>query len=134
MHVDGACHCGLIRFEAEVDPATVAVCHCIDCQVLSGAAFRVVVPAPAATFRVLGGTPRIYVKVADSGNRRVQAFCPECGSPIYSTAPENPTLYSLRLGTLRQRAELAPQAQNWTRSALPWVDGIATLRRNPGQP
>ena len=31
MKVDGACHCGSIRYEAEVDPAKVIICHCTDC-------------------------------------------------------------------------------------------------------
>ena len=28
----GGCHCGLISYEAKVDPATARVCHCTDCQ------------------------------------------------------------------------------------------------------
>jgi len=38
MRVDGACHCGAIAFTAEADPARVSVCHCVDCQVLTGSA------------------------------------------------------------------------------------------------
>jgi hypothetical protein len=38
--VTGHCHCGQISFEAEVDSATVRVCHCTDCQKLTGTAFR----------------------------------------------------------------------------------------------
>ena len=30
----------------------------------------------------LTGAPKTYIKVADSGNRRVHAFCPECGAPV----------------------------------------------------
>lgn len=41
MKITGGCHCGAIRYEAEVDPATAGICHCTDCQVLSGTAFRV---------------------------------------------------------------------------------------------
>ena len=39
MKVDGHCHCGEITFEAEVDPDAVNICHCTDCQTLSGTAF-----------------------------------------------------------------------------------------------
>ncbi len=42
MHVDGACYCGYLTFKAEVDPDTVAICNCTDCQKLSATAFRVV--------------------------------------------------------------------------------------------
>ena len=44
MKVDGRCHCGYIRYEAEIDPDTVAICNCTDGQILSGSAFRTVVP------------------------------------------------------------------------------------------
>ena len=40
MKVTGDCHCGHITYEAEVDPVTVRVCHCTDCQRLTGTAFR----------------------------------------------------------------------------------------------
>ena len=71
MRVQGQCHCGAIVYQAEVDPATVAICHCIDCQRLSGGIFRVNIPAPAETFRIVKGEPRRYIKTADSGARRV---------------------------------------------------------------
>ena len=41
MHIDGACHCGGITYEAEIDPDRVGVCHCNDCQRLTGTAYRV---------------------------------------------------------------------------------------------
>jgi hypothetical protein len=40
MKIDGRCCCGNITFAAEVDPATAVICHCTDCQTLSGSAFR----------------------------------------------------------------------------------------------
>lgn len=70
MKVHGSCHCGDIRYEAEVDPAQVGICNCSDCQMLTGSAFRVSVPASSAGFRLLSGTPKVYVKTADSGTRR----------------------------------------------------------------
>src|SRR6516225_7461265 len=107
MRVRGSCHCGRIAFEAEVEPGSVAVCHCADCQKLTGSAFRANIAAPAASFRMLSGEPRIYVKTADSGARRGHAFCGDCGTPIYATAAEGQrTSYSLRIGTLDQRHAL----------------------------
>jgi len=132
MKVEGNCHCGKIAFEAEVDPNTVRICHCTDCQTLTGSAYRANVPAPAKTFVQLRGEPRIYVKTADSGARRAHAFCPDCGTPIYATALTNPTSYSLRIGTIKQRAELRPSRQIWCRSVLPWsmdLTGIEKLDR-----
>lgn len=126
MHIDGACHCGRIRFSAEVDPSRVVVCHCTDCQVMSGAPFRVTVPAPIDSF-VLHGEPKRYVKTADSGARRVQAFCPECGTALFSSATENVTQVMIRTGCVTQRAQLQPTLQIWRRSQLPWHGRIEGL-------
>ena len=130
MQIDGACHCGRVSFTAEIDPARVMVCHCADCQVLSGAPFRAVVAAAIERF-VLHGETRRYIKVAESGNRRAQVFCPHCATPLFATAPENPTQVIIRLGCVRQRAELEPAVQIWRHSALPW---LAELDRIPGTP
>jgi hypothetical protein len=128
MKIDGGCHCGKIRYEAEIDPAKVAICHCTDCQTLSGSAFRTVVPAPKEGFRLLSGTPKAYVKTAESGNKRVQAFCADCGTPIYSSAVENPPVYSIRVGTARQRAQLLPHIEVFRKSALGWTGREGTQR------
>ena len=72
MKIDGGCHCGYIAYEAEVDPEQTAICHCTDCQTLSGSAFRTVIPAPDHSFRILSGEPAIYVKTGESGAKRPQ--------------------------------------------------------------
>ncbi len=127
MRVDGKCHCGRITYRAEVDPEKVSICHCTDCQVLTGSAYRVTVPAPAASFELLSGEPKIYVKIADSGNERAHGFCDNCGTPIYATSVSDITSYGLRVGALAQRAQLAPKRRIWCRSFLPWSDNIADL-------
>ncbi len=133
MKIDGGCHCGQISFEAEVEPGTVAVCHCLDCQALSGSPYRAVASARAETFDIRG-EPKVYVKVAESGNKRAQAFCPDCGSPIYAADPVNPVIFSIRLGAIRQRRELGPPArQIWCNSALPWSMDIAATPRSARQ-
>lgn len=127
MKVEGRCHCGQISFEAEIDPGAVRICHCTDCQTLTGSAFRVNVQTPAASFLLRCGTPKVYIKTAESGNKRAHAFCPNCGTPIYATDPHEPKSYGLRVGTLKQRVELRPSRQIWHRSALPWVTDIGGM-------
>src|SRR5215211_187887 len=101
MRIDGGCHCGFITYEAEADPQKTTVCHCTDCQTLSGSAFRTVAPGITQDqFRMLSGQPTVYVKTGESGAKREQAFCPRCGSPIYSSAPGGgPKVYNIRVGT-----------------------------------
>ncbi len=127
MKIDGGCHCGYIAYEAEIDPGEVTICHCTDCQTLSGSAFRTAVPAAREAFRLRSGQPKIYVKTAESGAKRIQAFCPECGTSIYSAATNDAQVFMIRVGSVRQRAELVPKKQYWCRSALDWVMDLGSI-------
>ncbi len=132
MKIEGRCHCGAIQYEAEVDPATVSICHCSDCQTLSGAPYRASVPARDDDFTLTHGTPRIYVKTAESGNKRAQAFCGECGTSIYSSeVGDKPAFYMLRVGPIRQREQLPPVKQIWRNSAMPWSGDIMGVESHP---
>ena len=134
MHVDGRCHCGKLAYEADIDPDKVGVCHCTDCQTLTSSAFSSFVPVPKAAFRLRSGQPKIYVKTAESGNKRAQAFCADCGTRIYASAVDDPQVFNLRLGTIAQRRELRPKMQVWCRSALPWVTELGAIKQFPKQP
>ena len=130
MKIDGSCHCGFLTYEGETDPERVLICHCTDCQSLSGTAFRTLAPVGSDSFRFLSGEPTIYVKMAESGNKRELAFCPKCGSSIYSTATgEGPHDFVVRVGTVRQRDQLVPKVQIWTRSEQHWLGDLASIRK-----
>ena len=64
MKIDGGCHCGFITYEADADPEKVSICHCTDCQRLSGSAFRSSIPATDQNFKILSGQVTEYVKTA----------------------------------------------------------------------
>lgn len=131
MKIDGGCHCGFIQYEAEVDPEKVVICHCTDCQTLSSSAYRTVAFAPEESFKLLSGEMKTYVKTADSGNKRAQTFCPECGTHIYAAAVEGEgsRTLGLRVGSIRQRAELHPRKQVFCRSALDWVMNLESVEQ-----
>jgi hypothetical protein len=129
VKVRGACHCGRVQYEAEVDPERVTICHCTDCQQLTGSAYRVTVRTLQKDFVLLRGSPKTYVKTADSGAARAQVFCPDCGSPLYTHAVGNTETFGLRVGCIEQRRELAPRKQVWCRSALDWAMDLRGLPR-----
>ena len=130
MQIDGGCHCGAISYEAEVDPEKVIVCHCTDCQAISGAPYRANVPVLMENF-ALRGTPTTYRKVGDSGNEVATAFCGRCGAGLYSSRGAAPSFVFLRLGGVRQRADLPPKAQGFCSSAMPWAMDISAVPRLP---
>jgi len=135
MKVDGACACGAIRIEAEADPEKTQICHCTDCQTATGTAFRISLPVSGATLKI-SGKPATYVKTtAESGRPRVQAFCGNCGTPVYSTSPGEGVQpsYVLRVGILRQRDQITPRRQIWWRSSRHWVTQLGDLPKHEKQ-
>ncbi|HEX4859230.1 MAG TPA: GFA family protein [Usitatibacteraceae bacterium] len=125
MEISGSCHCGRVAFTAVIDQDKVVACHCRDCQILSGAPFRTVAEASAASLRVQG-IPKTYAFV-QHGNTMEQAFCPECGTHLYASNRSKPNSVIIRLGCVDQRAKLAPTLQIWKESAMPWLDGLASI-------
>ncbi len=132
MKIHGRCHCGAMSFNADIDTARVMACHCTDCQVFSGGPFRAVAVCAHDDLR-LSGTPKLYVKVAESGNRRAQAFCGDCGTHLYATSADGPGNYSIRLGCVDERAQLAPKSQVWAQSAMPWLHDLPNAPAVPKQ-
>jgi Glutathione-dependent formaldehyde-activating enzyme len=63
-----------ITYEAEIDREKVMICHCADCQTLSGSAFPTVAFTREGTFKLLSGKLKIYIKTGESGTKRPQSF------------------------------------------------------------
>ena len=126
MNITGQCHCGQISFTALIDPNKIIACHCTDCQAFSGAPFRAVAPTAVENVKMMG-TPKFYIKTADSGNPRAQAFCGNCGTQLYATEPDTPKVIGFRLGCVNERAQLKPTIQIFGNSAMPWMKDLHTV-------
>jgi hypothetical protein len=132
MKIDGQCHCGFVTYEADIDPERVSICHCTDCQTLTGSPYRVTVLCAGEAIRLTGKSPKIYGKAGENGRTRFQHFCPECGSPLFTSGEDDGLEdWGIRWGSIRQRSQLQPRRQIWCRSAAPWIDD---LKRLPGLP
>ena len=131
MQIDGNCHCGAIHYTATIDPSQVSICHCTDCQVLTGSPYRVSVLCAPDNVQIVSGDTRVYRKTGDSGRIRLQHFCGDCGTPLFACDGDPRVgIWSLRWGSIAQRDELRPSRQIWCRSAIPWASELAAL---PGQ-
>ncbi|WP_342379733.1 GFA family protein [Myxococcus stipitatus] len=75
----GGCHCGAVRFEAEVDlNEAVNRCNCTVCTKMGGTTTQV----PPPSFRVLKGQDSLgEYRVGDSRNYR--NFCKHCGVQVF---------------------------------------------------
>ena len=120
MILTGGCLCGAIRYEVTGEPLFSSQCHCRDCQRVSGSAFVATMRVPAFGFRITQGTPKFYVKKADSGNDVTRAFCADCGSALYSSVSTHPERIGLRPTSLDDPSEFRSEADIFVKSAQPW--------------
>ena len=124
MHITGNCFCGLIVYEAELDGSGVGICHCRDCQIFSGSAFRTSGIVSQQNFKFTKGSPKHFDKVADSGAVRRMAFCGECGTHLCSLPSEEGGFVSIRVASCREFAQLKPVAEIYCSSRVPWLSGL----------
>ena len=137
MKIDGACFCGKLAYEADIDENLVGICHCRDCQVFSGSAYRMSAMTAPHNFRVTQGEPRYFDKLADSGKTRRMVFCDTCGSHLASIplpGDEAGNFVSIRVATAHQYHQLKPSVELYCASRVPWLSdqpGTVAFERMP---
>lgn len=115
----GRCLCGAIHYECSAEPVVAGHCQCVDCRRTSGSGHssHMAVPRTALT---ISGEAAIYEKAADSGNKVSRAFCPRCGSPLYSLNAATPDLVFLRASSLDDLGVFQPQMVVYASRAAAW--------------
>lgn len=131
----GGCQCGAIRYEITGAPKRTVVCHCMDCQRQSGAAFGMTLVVAEDDFRIVQGEVKTYASKSETGRDKLGAFCPDCGTRIYHKPEWRKGTYSVKPGTLDDTSGLTPDMHLWTSSKQPWViipDGVEAYEKQPG--
>jgi hypothetical protein len=82
--ITGGCHCGAIRYQAEGEALSHALCHCTDCRRHAGAPKVGWTMYPQGAVKVTRGTPKVHAS-SEHGRRH---FCPECGAGLFNTNAE----------------------------------------------
>ena len=119
--ITGGCLCGAVRFACAGTLGAAAYCHCADCRKCTGSAFVVSVAVERARFEITAGSPNGFTKHGDSGTELTRHFCPDCGSPLFTSSPCHPDHVYIKAGALDDPASIRPTHQSWTRSAVPWA-------------
>ena len=86
MEIDGQCHCGRVTYRADIDPAKVSICHCTDCQTLTGSPYRVTVICSDGQVRMTGAPPKIYAKTRRQRPHRASSISAPAAVPRCSPA------------------------------------------------
>ena len=114
------CQCGDIHFECEGDPLRVSVCHCLDCQRRSGSAFAAQVRFDRDNVKSTG-TWHEFVRIADSGTKVFQQFCPHCGTGVSYYLADAPEVIAIPLGLFENPYAFEPAFSVFERRRHSWL-------------
>ncbi|KAI1009525.1 hypothetical protein LB504_002929 [Fusarium proliferatum] len=128
--VEGGCLCGNIRYRYTGDPVVQALCHCGDCRKISGSAFSTNILVPQQNLDLLQGTPKVFEKLADSGNGITSYFCGDCGSTCYRQGESFPGLTIIKVGTL-DAFDMQPALEAYSDARPRWLTCVDGTKQMP---
>ena len=113
MKVQGGCHCGAVRFEAELpDPPVAALdCNCSICRMTG----FVHVMVPHEQFELLTGRDALFSYRFGTGSAE-HLFCSACGVKSFYQPRSHPKSWSLNANCFDRRVELEIErfdGRNW---------------------
>ena len=117
--ISGRCLCGEVRFETTNEPVLQLLCHCKDCQTVSGAAAYAAYVVPIDTLKVVQGETAHFSVNADSGRTNSRHFCPTCGSRVWAILEEM-GVASVNGLALDDRSHFKPAGNHLPDSAPNW--------------
>ena len=131
----GGCACGAIRYEISGEPIFQNHCQCRDCQRRSGTGHGSWLTFPARTDMAITGEAAHWEVAAASGNVKIHAFCPVCGTPVYLLFAAMPDLIAVAAASLDDPGRFVPQALTYSVRAPAWdaIDpSLQAFERMPG--
>lgn len=115
-----ACSCGQLTVTTEGEPVRLSMCHCLACQRRTGSVFGVQARFPHERVHIEGRSTE-YVRTADSGNRIVFHFCPDCGATVFYRPEAEPSLTAVAVGAFADPGFPAPRVSVYESRRHPWV-------------
>jgi len=82
--ISGGCLCGKTRFETTNEPVMQLLCHCTDCQTVSGSAFYTAYIVPLDSVLLTQGTLGGFAVKSDKGRNNLRRFCQDCGTRLWA--------------------------------------------------
>lgn len=133
MKREAACHCGQLRLEVDGDPFRVSLCHCLACQRRTGSAFGMQAAFKSDQVRVVGRFES-YSRISDEADRKEHGFhfCPECGSQVFYTEPDEPELTVVSVGAFADPSFPPPTESGYESRRHPWVGLPESIERDSG--
>lgn len=114
------CSCGALSVIAHGAPVKVSVCHCLECQRRTGAAFGIAVFFSTETIETVGRSAR-FSRSGDSGRPVKFHFCPVCGSTVFWKPAFRPGMTAIAFGCFEDKVGLEPTQAVYDDCRHPWV-------------
>jgi hypothetical protein len=119
--IAGGCHCGAVRFAAEV-PREVEILDC-NCSICAMTGFRHLI-VPHRDFRLLsGGGALTHYRFGTGAADHL--FCSVCGVKSFYQPRSHPEAWSVNLNALDDLSQLSIAARNF--DGRNWEEARATL-------
>jgi hypothetical protein len=131
----GGCACGAIRYQTNSEPIVESHCQCRDCQKRSGTGHGSYLVFPQRADMAITGEARDWRVAGDSGNEKIHAFCPTCGTPVYLAFAAMPELIAVHAASLDDPSRFDPQMVTYGIRGETWdmIDpALPTFERMPG--
>jgi hypothetical protein len=127
---EAACHCGQLRLEVTGDPFVVSICHCLACQRRTGSAFGMQAGFNAGQVEIHGRFDG-YTRISDEADRKAHVFhfCPECGSQVFYTEPDEPDLIVVSVGSFADPSFPAPTSSGYDSRRHQWLELPDSVQR-----
>jgi hypothetical protein len=118
-HLTGGCLCGGVRFELTSPPLHANYCHCTRCRRRSGAAASPQARVEPGSVRIIEGEDLLRAWEPPGGGY-AKLFCSVCGSSLFSRAPGQDDLSSVRLGAFDGDPGVRPSFRTHVGTAASW--------------
>ncbi|MET4633543.1 hypothetical protein ABIE08_001456 [Kaistia defluvii] len=125
----GGCACGAIRYETSQDPVAELHCQCRQCQQRSGTGHSSYLAFGKRSDMKISGEASGWQVAGDSGNLKVHAFCPTCGTPVYVTFVAMPEMIAIHAASLDEPERFQPQFVTYASGGFAWDTMDAALTR-----
>lgn len=125
---EAACHCGQLRLAVDGDPFVVGICNCLACQRRTGSAFGMQAAFEPPQVEIFGAY-KTYRRISDEEDLKPHDFhfCPECGSQVFYTEPDEPDLIVVAVGAFADPAFPPPTEEGYSSRRHHWLTRPATI-------
>jgi hypothetical protein len=116
--LNGACECGVVRYEVEDAFRYAANCHCSKCRASTGTAFKSFAGIERDKLAITSGANRLMIVGEEDANH---TRCGECGSLLYSVVRDGGWVH-VAMGSLRDEPSIRPTEHIYVGSEAPWFE------------